>query len=112
MPEIMFIEQIFPAVVADKSTLLERLFAEGKARGLSREIMKVVVSVVPEALIKAGAFLDKMTTLWRYEFGVPYDIAENLVWGTHMWAVDMSPINRSRTSLEICGLWRVKIIMD
>lgn len=81
----MFIEQIFPAVVADKSTLLERLFAEGKARGLSREITKAVVSVVPEALIKAGAFLDKMTNLWRYEFGVPYDIAENLVWGTHMW---------------------------
>lgn len=81
----MFIEQICPAVVADKSTLLERLFAEGKARGLSDEDAKAIVATVPKTLIEAGAFLDKMTSLWRYEFGVPYDIAENLVWGTHMW---------------------------
>jgi hypothetical protein len=81
----MFIEQIFPEVVAAKSTLRERLFAEGKARGLSNEDTKAIVSIVPKTLIEAGAFLDKMTSLWRYEFGVPYDIAENLVWGTHMW---------------------------
>lgn len=81
----MFIEQIFPAVVAEKSTLYARLFAEGKARGLSNEDTKTIVSIVPKTLIEVGAFLDKMTSLWRYEFGVPYDIAENLVWGTHMW---------------------------
>jgi hypothetical protein len=26
-----------------------------------------------------------MTNIWRYEFGVPYDIEDDLFWGTHMW---------------------------
>ncbi len=81
----MFIEQIFPAVVSEKSTLHERLFAEAKARGLSNEDTEEFISIVPKTLIDAGAFLDKMTNLWRYEFGVPYDIGEDFVWGTHMW---------------------------
>jgi hypothetical protein len=85
MPEIMFIEQICPAAVAEKSTLHERLFAEGEARGLSNEYTKAIVSIVPKTLIEAGAFLDKMTSLWRYEFGMPYDIAGDLFWGIHMW---------------------------
>lgn len=81
----MFIEQIFPAVVAEKSALRERLFAEAKTRGLSNENMEEIISIVPNALVDAGAFLDKMTNLWRYEFGVPYDIGKDFVWGTHMW---------------------------
>jgi len=81
----MFIEQIFPAVVADKSTLKERLVAEAKARGLSNDDTKEIVSIVPKALIDADAFLDKLTNLWRYEFGIPYDIGSDFVWGTHMW---------------------------
>ena len=85
MVEIMFIEQIFPGVVADKSTLIERLFAEGKTRGFSLEDTKAILSIVPKTIMESGAFLDKMTNLWRYEFGVPYEIAENFVWGTHMW---------------------------
>lgn len=81
----MFIDQIFPAVVAEKSTLLERLIAEAMAQGVTREQASAILSIVPERLISAGCFLDKMTGLWRYEFGVPYDIAKDLVWGTHMW---------------------------
>lgn len=81
----MLIEKIFPAVVAEKGTLLKCLFAEGKNRGLSNEDTEAIVSIVPKTLIETGAFLDKMTGLWRYEFGVPYVIAQNLVWGTHMW---------------------------
>ena len=81
----MFIEQIFPAVVAQKSTLKERLVAEAKARGLSNDDTKEIVSIVPMALIDAGAFLDKLTNLWRYEFGVPFNINKDFVWGTHMW---------------------------
>lgn len=29
--------------------------------------------------------LDKMTGIWRYEFGIPYQVGDSLVWGTHMW---------------------------
>lgn len=81
----MFIEQIFPAVVAQKSTLRECLLAEAKIRGMPNVDMEEIMSIVPSALIEAGAFLDQMTKLWRYEFGVPFDIGKDLVWGAHMW---------------------------
>ena len=81
----MFIEQIFPAVVAQKSTLRERLIAEGKASGVQNVGMEEIISIIPTALINACAFFDKLTNLWRYEFGIPYDIGKDFVWGTHMW---------------------------
>ncbi len=85
----MFIDQIFPAVVGGKSSLRERLIVEALAQGFSNEHANAIVSMVPERLISSGCFLDKMTGLWRYEFGAPYNIAQDLVWGTHMWV----PVN-------------------
>ncbi len=81
----MFIEQIFPAVVADKGTLPARLLAEAKAQGLSNGELEEFESTIPDAFTDIGAFLDKMTNLWRYEFGHPYEIGNDAVWGTHMW---------------------------
>lgn len=81
----MFIEKIFKEVVAEKDTLRERLLAEARARAVSSEYMEKIMSIVPSVLINASAFLDKMTNLWRYEFGVPYELGKELVWGTHMW---------------------------
>ncbi len=81
----MFIEQIFTQVVAEKGTLHERLLAEAKARAVPSEHMGKIMSIVPDPLINANAFLDKITNLWRYEFGIPYEIGKELVWGTHMW---------------------------
>ena len=81
----MLIEQVFPAVVAEKSTLRERLVAEATASGLTNEFAERLIGSVPEPLIGTGAFLDKITGLWRYEFGVPYNIANSHYWGTHMW---------------------------
>lgn len=81
----MFIEQIFPTVIAQKSTLREQLIAESNRRGVQSAFMDDVISLVPRALIDAPAFLDKLTNLWRYEFGVPYDIGKDFFWGTHMW---------------------------
>ncbi|NQW24544.1 MAG: hypothetical protein HQ475_14005 [SAR202 cluster bacterium] len=81
----MLIEQVFPSVVSEKSTLRERLLAEALTRGISTEYTEKIESIVPKPLVNAGAFLDRLTGLWRYEFGVPYDIAENRIWGTQMW---------------------------
>lgn len=81
----MLIDQVLPAVIAEKSTLRERLLAEGMAVGLTPGQAAQLVASVPEPLISTGAFLDKLTGLWRYEFGVPYDIDSSLYWGTHMW---------------------------
>jgi hypothetical protein len=81
----MLIDDVFPAVISAKSTLRERLHAESLAAGLTGGQSAQLVALVPEPLISAGAFLDKLTGLWRYEFGVPYDVAESYYWGTHMW---------------------------
>jgi hypothetical protein len=81
----MFIDLIFPEVVAEKSTLRDILVSEAMARGLTNEQANAMLSNVHERLIDAGSFLDKMTGLWRYEFGFPFNIAEKHVWGTHMW---------------------------
>lgn len=81
----MYIEQVFAAVVGGKDTLRSRFSAEAAKHGLSAEQANTLFSLIPAPLANAGAFLDKMTGLWRYEFGLPYDIAEKLVWGTHMW---------------------------
>jgi hypothetical protein len=50
MPVVMLIEKIFPAVVAEKSTLLKCLFMEGAKRGLSNENTKAIISIVPPTL--------------------------------------------------------------
>jgi len=81
----MLIDHIFPAVIVLKSTLKNRLHAECTAVGLTAEQSARLISLVPEPLISAYAFLDKSTDLWRYEFGVPYDISSSHYWGTHMW---------------------------
>jgi hypothetical protein len=81
----MLIEQVLPEVISEKSTLRDRLFEIAMTRSLSKEQANAILSIVPKRLIGAGSFLDKMTGLWRYEFGVPYDIADDLLWGTHMW---------------------------
>lgn len=81
----MLIDQVFPEVVAEKSSLRDRLVAEAKAQGLTDAETDVILSIAPQRIIEAGSFLDKMTGLWRYEFGIPYDIGEKLVFGTDMW---------------------------
>jgi hypothetical protein len=82
----MYIEQVFAAVVGGKDTLRNRFLAEAANHLLTSEQANSMFSIIPEPLANADAFLDKMTGLWRYEFGLPYDIAQSLVWGTHMWA--------------------------
>lgn len=81
----MHIDRVLPVAVAEKTTLRKRLMEEATASGLTNEFTKSLIGSVPEPLVSACAFLDKFTGLWRYEFGVPYDIAKSHFWGTHMW---------------------------
>jgi hypothetical protein len=83
--KIMLIDSVFPEIVAAKSDLTACLIAQATARGLRPEQITKLLAIVPSPLSGAGAFLDKMTGIWRYEFGVPYQVGDSLVWGTHMW---------------------------
>jgi hypothetical protein len=81
----MLIERICAKVVGGKATLENRLLAEGKECGLSLEEMTALIGIIPIKLLNSSCFHDRLTSLWRYEFGVPYTIKEELLWGTHMW---------------------------
>jgi hypothetical protein len=82
----LIIDQVFPHVVGDRGSLKDQLFRRAKEQGLSLEQATERFASVPPPLINAGAFLDKLTGLWRYEFGVPFEIEGTLVWGAHMWS--------------------------
>jgi hypothetical protein len=81
----MLIDNVFPEMAAAKSTLTARLVAQATSRGLSPKQITTLLSIIPPPLSEAGAFLDKLTGIWRYEFGIPYQVGDSLVWGTHMW---------------------------
>jgi hypothetical protein len=81
----MLIDHVFPQAAKNKARLPDRLIAEAEARNLAPATINAVLSVLPSDLASAGAFFDEMTGLWRYEFGVPYQLGTSLIWGTHMW---------------------------
>ncbi|MCK9214398.1 MAG: hypothetical protein M0P52_08060 [Rhodoferax sp.] len=81
----MMIDQVFPHVVGDHSVLKDQLLQRAREQGLSVEQATERFAGIPAPLIDAGTFLDKLTSLWRYEFGVPFEIDGTLVWGAHMW---------------------------
>lgn len=80
----MKIDEIFPQAIGDRSSLKERLVCNALDHGVSPEDAERNLAEVPAPLIDAGAFLDKMTGIWRYEYGLPFTIGSH-VWGTHMW---------------------------
>lgn len=66
---------------------LDSLFvAAGRYRGIGREEIEQVIAIVPEAIKSCPCFLDRLTGLWRYEFGDPLALPSgNVVFGTHMY---------------------------
>lgn len=83
---MMWIEKVQPELVGGKSTLPECLSEEGRSRGWSEEQCGALLAIVPPELSSCACFLDKLTGIWRYEFGRPHTVSQSLVWGTHMWA--------------------------
>jgi hypothetical protein len=83
---MMWIERIKPELVAGKSTLPDCLKAEGLSRVWHESECAALIAMLPAGLSSCVCFLDKLTGIWRYEFGRPHTVNGSLVWGTHMWA--------------------------
>lgn len=81
----MWIERVFPAVVAEVSQVRLRLHTEGEALGIRREDIDAIIAGAPACFLDTGCFLDRLANVWRYEYGEPYDLNGKLIWGTHMW---------------------------
>lgn len=62
------------------------LLASGRLRGFSQNRIRGVLAVAPESLTKRVCFLDKLTSLWRYEFGTPFELPDGqAVFGSNTW---------------------------
>lgn len=66
---------------------LESLFASlGRYRGIPRDVVQGVFALAPEGLKASSCFLDRLTGLWRYDFGEPLDLPSGgVVVGTTMF---------------------------
>ena len=82
----MLIEKIKREFVVDKSTLPDRLRAESASRGWHENECDALVAMLSIELSSSQCFLDKLTGIWRYEFGRPHTVDGSLMWGNHMWA--------------------------
>jgi len=81
----LLIEAVQPQLIGGIDTLLARLVAEAQARGLSKDQSDAVIAMLPPNLSACGCFLDRLTGIWRYEFGLPHRVGNELIWGVHMW---------------------------
>ncbi len=82
----MIIDEISPKFVGDKASLNKCLENEGKSRGLTFQEIDLLLSSIPLKILNADCFFDKLSKMWRYEFGLPYTVGNSqYLYGTHMW---------------------------
>lgn len=82
----MLVEKVFPQVVGGIANLRDRLSVEGIVRGLQVDEIASLISIVPTTLLSSSCFLDRLTGLWRYEFGLPCTIGmDRGLYGTRLW---------------------------
>lgn len=74
------------AFVGDLASISDVFKTITTDRGLPTRDAITASNLLPEAIRSSPCFLDKLTRIWRYDFGVPFDLHdESLVVGTHMW---------------------------
>src|SRR5712692_175074 len=94
-----------PEVLVGGIAALPDLFvAIATSRRLPRERAKNAAGMLPEVIRSAPCFLDRLTGLWRYDFGNPFDglPGDQIVFGTHMY----QPVERLFDVVS-CAMWRL-----
>ena len=64
-------------LVGRTSTIVEAFIARGANRGDSRIYATELVRMLPQELKEAAVWQDRLTNLWRYEYGLPYEALPN-----------------------------------
>ncbi len=85
----MLIERLFPQCVGGKAPLRQLLLDAAGSFQITVQEAQILVQLLPSPLIDSLGFLDLSTELWRYEFGEPFVLNDQLIFGTHMFL----PIN-------------------
>ena len=85
----MLIDRLFPQCVGGKAPLRQLLLEAAASFGMSAQKAQTLIQLLPSPLIDSPGFLDTYTNLWRYEFGEPFILNNQLIFGTHM----LLPVN-------------------
>jgi hypothetical protein len=81
----MLIDRLFPQCVGGKATLRQLLLDSAASFGMAAPEAQKLVQLLPSPLIDSPGFLDMSTELWRYEFGEPFMLNDQMIFGTHMF---------------------------
>lgn len=75
-----------PAFVGGKSSLYDQFIEIGRQEGNSKSYSAELLRLLPKDLKETEIWLDKITNLWRYDYGLPFDqLPEDmLVFGTNV----------------------------
>lgn len=75
----------FPQVVGGRCSLHDAFVDEGLARNLPVMVAEELFHLLPPKLRDAWCFLDLLSGRWLYEFGSPFTIGPQLLFGPHVW---------------------------
>lgn len=97
----MLIERLFPQGVGGKAPLRQLLLDAAASFGMAAQEAQTLVQLLPCPLIESSGFLDTSTDLWRYEFGEPFILDDQLIFGTHMFL----PVNELVLATAAFARW-------
>jgi hypothetical protein len=72
-------------MVGGLASLPDFLDAECRRRGMEQGVASELIDMLPRSIREAPCFLDRLTSLWRYDFGEPFVMGDQYVYGTHMY---------------------------
>lgn len=97
----MLIERLFPQCVGGKAKLSQLLLEAAASFEMVETDAQNLVSLLPSPLIDSPGFLDISTGLWRYEFGKPFILKDQVIFGTHMFP----PVNELLWAIRVFARW-------
>jgi hypothetical protein len=97
----MLIDRLLPQGVGGKAPLRQLLLDAAASFGMAAQEAQTLVQLLPSPLIDSPGFLDTSTGLWRYEFGEPFDLSDQLIFGTHMFL----PVNELLLATGAFARW-------
>lgn len=97
----MLIDEQFPQAVGGRATLREAFVAEAMSAGTSPPDAERLFAALPARLAQAECFMDRVTDLWRYEFGRPWTLGRGALLGPHVWQPVRHLVSATRCAVRL-----------
>lgn len=97
----MFIEHLLPAAVRATASFDVAFLVEATHQGHDEVAANALLASLPSGLRAADAWLDELTSLWRYEFGEPWTVLGKPVFGPHCWPLMRNLVGATETACRL-----------